>query len=153
MSQAEFQVLHYSDGLINPMEIADLEQVSFENPWSHASLRDEFANPLNLTSIIQIASGPEVAGYSLTRIIPPEAELLRLAILPRIRRQGAAAILLDEVLKKIRSFKVEKIYLEVSEKNYQAVALYQKIGFEITAKRTNYYDEGTTGALMMTLHL
>jgi len=153
MSQAEFQVLHYYDGLITPLEIAALEQVSFENPWSHASLCAELANPLNLTSIIRIAFGSEAAGYSLTRIIPPEAELLRVAIRPRIRRQGAATILLAGVLKKIRSLKVEKIYLEVSEKNYRAVDLYQKIGFKITAKRRNYYDEGTTGALVMTLHL
>jgi ribosomal-protein-alanine N-acetyltransferase len=153
MAPEKYQLFHYRNNLRNLAEIVNLEQVSFQSFWSRESLRVEIANPLTLLSIIKVSSAPELTGYSLTRIISPEAELLKLAIRPGARRRGAATILLDGIFKKIRSLKVNKIYLEVSEKNQQAIALYQKSGFNTTTRRPHYYDNGTTGALLMTLSL
>ncbi len=145
-----YQVLHFFNNLAPLNEITALEQVSFTNPWSCKSLSTEIASPLNLTSIIslQSAAGLEVIGYSLTRIIAPEAELLRVAVKPEMHRQGAATKILAELLLKLITFQVEKVYLEVSEKNLSAIALYQKAGFSNSSYRPNYYDAGATGALI-----
>ncbi len=145
-----YQVSHFFNNLANLKEIAALEQASFANPWSGESLSVEILNPLNLTSIIssKSATRPEILGYSLTRIISPEAELLRVAVKPEGRKQGAATKILAELLQKLIPLQVEKVYLEVSEKNLPAIALYRKAGFSNLSYRPNYYDNGTIGALI-----
>jgi len=147
---SEYQVFHFFNNLAKLKEIAELERSSFTNPWSCKSLSAEIVNPLNLTSTInlQSAAKSELIGYSLTRIIPPEAELLRVAVKPEVRGQGAAKKILAELLQKLITFQVEKVCLEVSEKNLPAIALYQKAGFLNISSRPNYYDNGTTGALI-----
>ena len=147
---SEYQLFHSYNNLVNRKEIIILERASFANPWSRESLTAELVNPLNLTSIIssQSLSGTKIAGYCLTRIIPPEAELLRVAVYLEMRGQGAATIMINGLLQKLQKMQVEKIYLEVSEKNQPAVALYRKTGFAEIDYRPNYYDNGTTGALI-----
>ena len=147
----EYQVSHFCNTLKNMKEITVLERLSFANPWSRESLTAELANPLNLTSIIsfQSLSGTKLVGYCLTRIISPEAELLRIAVAPEMRRQGAATVILNGLLQKLQiSQPVGRIYLEVSEKNQPAITLYRKTGFTEINCRPNYYDNGTTGALI-----
>ena len=147
---SEYQVFHFFNNPAHLKEISALERASFVNPWSCESLSAEILNPLNLTSIIssKSATKPEILGYSLTRIISPEAELLRVAVKPEVRGQGAATKILAELLRKLIPLQVEKVYLEVSEKNLPAIALYQKAGFSNISYRPNYYDNGTTGALI-----
>lgn len=150
-----YQVLHFFNNQALLKEIAALEQASFTNPWSCESLSSEITNPLNLTSTIssQFAAGSEIIGYSLTRIIPPEAELLRVAVKPEMRGQGVATKTLVELLRELVKLQVEKVYLEVSEKNLPAIALYQQTGFSNISYRPNYYDAGTTGALIFEIVL
>lgn len=150
-----YYVSHHLGSLENLAEIVELERVSFATPWSQESLRAEIVNPLNLTTIIKSQPDPDVGilGYSLSRIIAPEAELLRIAVVPQVRHQGAGTRLIHEVLKKILLMQVKQLYLEVSEKNRSAIALYQKTGFSIETQRPNYYDNGTTGAIIFTLKI
>ncbi len=152
---SKFQVTHFYNNLTDLEAIVALEQKSFVPPWSRESLAAEIDNPLNLTSIINFRSAgeTEIIGYSLTRIIYPEAELLRIAISPEMRGQGAATLLLNEVLRKLQTLSVAKTYLEVSEKNHPARALYMKIGFVKINYRPNYYDKDGTGALIMAASL
>jgi ribosomal-protein-alanine N-acetyltransferase len=152
---SEYQVFHFFNNLTNLKEITLLEQASFANPWSCESLNAEISNPLNLTSIISLrsAAGSTIAGYGLTRIISPEAELLRIAVAPELRGRGVATKLLGKILQELPAFIVEKVYLEVSEKNCPAISLYQKAGFTNIGCRTNYYDDGTTKAMLFTVDL
>jgi ribosomal protein S18 acetylase RimI-like enzyme len=70
------------------------------------------------------------------------------AVKPEMRKLGAATKILEKMLQKLQTLQVEKVYLEVSEKNHPAIALYQKAGFSNISYRPNYYDNGTTGALI-----
>ncbi|MCK5680480.1 ribosomal protein S18-alanine N-acetyltransferase [bacterium] len=133
------------------VEIVELERAAFANPWSQVSLSTEIINPLNLTSVIRSKSTPEILGYSLIRIIPPEAELLRIAVKPYAQGVGVGAMLLGESLKKLLDFQLNQVFLEVSEKNSLAIALYKKAGFSVENRRPSYYDNGTTGAIIMVL--
>ncbi len=135
------------------MEIVDLERASFSNPWSQASLSTEITNPLNLTTIIRSKSAAEILGYSLIRVISPEAELLKIAVKPQAQGVGIGSILLGESLKKLLDFKLNQVFLEVSEKNLSAIALYEKVGFSVESRRPGYYDNGTTGAIIMVLNV
>lgn len=150
-----YYVSHHLGSLENLAEIVALERVSFATPWSQEGLREEIVNPLNLTTIIKSQPDPDagIIGYSLSRVIAPEAELLRIAIKPQARHQGIGTRLIHEVEKKLLLLQVKQLYLEVSEKNRPAIALYQKTGFSIETRRPNYYDNGTTGAIIFTLKI
>jgi ribosomal-protein-alanine N-acetyltransferase len=74
-------------------------------------------------------------------------------VAPELRGRGVATKLLGKILQKLPAFKVEKVYLEVSEKNCPAISLYQKAGFTNIGCRANYYDDGFTKALVFTVDL
>ena len=146
-----YVVSHSFNSLENLTEITLLEQQSFTSPWNRESLELELINPLNLITVIRSSSEVEIIGYSLTRILPPEAELLRVAVRPQARGVGVGSVLLSELLQKLLTLKITQVYLEVSEKNRPALSLYQKIGFTTTGHRPGYYDNGSTGAISFSL--
>ena len=130
-------------------EILAIEQASFKNPWSQESLASELSDPLTNTIIVKTSPYTFIYGYSCYKIIPPEAELLRIAISPKSRRRGTARALLDEMFKLLRFKKVTTVFLEVSETNQAAINLYKKSGFSVTGRRSGYYDQGKTAALLL----
>ena len=140
----------FTDATLNDLpEILAIERASFKNPWSKKSLTSELANPLANTIIAKSSRNSSVYGYSCCKIIVPEAELLRIAITPECRRQGTARALLDEIFKLLHLQQVTTVFLEVSETNQAALALYKKSGFLVTGSRPGYYDQGTTAALLL----
>jgi ribosomal-protein-alanine N-acetyltransferase len=78
------------------------------------------------------------AGFSLTRAVIGEAELLLLAVDPAHRRQGIGSALLRAVLADCETSGVEKIHLEVRAGN-PAVSLYEGTGFTKVGERRGYY--------------
>ena len=130
-------------------EILAIEQASFNSPWSEESLVSELSSPLSSTIIVKSPCKAIVYGYSCCKIIPPEAELLRVAVRPKGRRRGAGRAMLNEMFRLLRLQQVATIYLEVSEINRSAIALYEKSGFVVTGNRPGYYDDGATAALLL----
>ena len=78
------------------------------------------------------------AGFSLTRAVIDEAELLLLAVAPARRRRGLGAALLRAVLADCAAAGVGKIHLEVRAGN-PAVRLYRSSHFEKVGERRGYY--------------
>ena len=130
-------------------ELLAIEHTSFEHPWSKESLAGELSDPLSSIIIAKSSSNPDICGYSCYKIIPPEAELLRIAVRPECRRQGTAQALLKEMFRLLRLRQVVTVYLEVSETNRAAITFYEKSGFFVTGNRPGYYDHGTTAALLL----
>ncbi|KQU62106.1 ribosomal-protein-alanine acetyltransferase [Sphingomonas sp. Leaf339] len=78
------------------------------------------------------------AGFSLTRAIAGEAELLLLAVAPGFRRTGVGGTLLRGVIADCQSRDVTILHLEVRADN-DAVALYEANGFAKLGERRAYY--------------
>ena len=78
------------------------------------------------------------AGFSLTRAVMEEAELLLLAVAPACRRRGVGAALLRAVLADCEAAGVATIHLEVRAGN-PAVRLYEGAGFGKVGERRGYY--------------
>jgi len=55
---------------------------------------------------------------------------------------------MGKLLSQLRKEKVERIILEVSEKNTPALRLYEKVGFKRVGMRKNYYPDGSNALLM-----
>jgi ribosomal-protein-alanine N-acetyltransferase len=86
--------------------------------------------------------------FALVRLAGVEAEILTLATHPDLQRQGRATALLRDALSRLRAVSVEEVFLDVSDQNTAARALYARCGFTGFALRHNYYKNGTTAICM-----
>jgi ribosomal-protein-alanine N-acetyltransferase len=124
----------------------EIEQASFADHWA--------AKSFLAYSCLVAEIREEIAGFLVSREIfaggrqaPPEREILNLAVAPRFRRQGIAALLLAHELNQRAIF-----YLEVRESNTAARALYGKFGFREISRRTGYYRHPPETAIVMKLN-
>ena len=88
-------------------------------------------------------------GYANIRILDPEAELMRLAVLKERRNEGTAQLLLNKILLICKCKGVSVVRLEVRRDNEPATALYKKFGFVQNGIRKDYYSHPTEDAILM----
>ena len=78
----------------------------------------------------------EIVAFIDYSLIYERIELNYLLVIEKYRRKNIASMLIDKLLEE----KVNDISLEVNVNNNSAIQLYKKYGFEIAAKRENYYQ-------------
>jgi ribosomal-protein-alanine N-acetyltransferase len=113
--------------------MAEIHAEAFDHPWS----ADSFEALLNESGAGALIAGQE--GFILWRTAAGEAEILTLAVAPAVRRRGLARALLTEACKRARNDGAEAMFLEVSDQNAAAVALYDGAGFARAGLRRGYY--------------
>lgn len=116
-----------------------LERDGFDDPWSENSLRDELAHPESVVLVAEGGEDGEPLAYAGWRTAAGEAELLRLAVAPRWRRRGVAAVLLTAGDRALHAAGCDRCYLEVRDDNDAAIALYERLGFHRIGRRRGYY--------------
>ncbi len=79
------------------------------------------------------------AGFGIGRVIGDEAELLTIAVDPDHQRKGIGRELLSDVEATARLRGVKRMFLEVSEENAAAIALYEGAGYDTAGRRPGYY--------------
>jgi ribosomal protein S18 acetylase RimI-like enzyme len=94
------------------------------------------------------ADDPEPAAYSLilTHAQRRAARLYNLAVAPAHRGRGLAGQLIKDCEAAVRA---SRITLDARLDNDTAIALYERLGFRETARRSAYYQDGMD-ALVMT---
>jgi len=126
--------------------IREIEKEAFgPKAWSSELLKSELEKDYSILLTGRVSE--EVLGFLLGRIIPDEAEILRLAVRPSFWRRGLGSKLLENFLERMRKHRIKRVFLEVSTQNEGALKLYQKFGFKILAERKNYYEDSS--ALLM----
>lgn len=76
------------------------------------------------------------------------AKILMLSVLKDHREKQIGSKLLNYVLDILIKRKIESIELEVRTRNKKAINFYEKHGFEITRKLTDFYQNGDAGYTM-----
>ncbi len=96
-----------------------------------------------------------VLGFIMTRLVAGEAEVLTIAVAAARRGHGYGRRLIDEAIRRAYAEGIGEVFLEVSDSNPPALALYRRIGFREVGRRKGYYAEGGPGgtALVMRLQL
>lgn len=124
--------------------LAAIHRACFETPWSEKSFQELLLLPTTFGWLSE-------DGFLLCSHTFDEMEILTICTRPQKRRQGLAKELINHMLEYAKIHQVHKIFLEVSQKNEAAKALYFSVGFEINAVRKNYYktSNGFTDALCM----
>ncbi|MFH5927364.1 GNAT family N-acetyltransferase [Roseomonas xinghualingensis] len=93
-----------------------------------------------------IAGAPD--GFILARAVAGEAEILTLAVAPEARRCGFGARLLAAALAGAAERGATCLFLEVSEANAPARALYARAGAEEIGRRRRYYADGSDALVL-----
>ncbi len=90
----------------------------------------------------------EVVGYYVLRVIYPEAEIIALAVEKPFRRKGYGTELLKHMQALAEKEDQQVLFLEVSEHNVAALALYERAGFVPRGVRKRYYTDGSDAIMM-----
>lgn len=112
--------------------------------WNHSQTRSMLAMPLTHTVIAEIpaatddGTAPEPVGFSMSRRVADEEELLLIAVIPKWRHFGAGSALLAQVVDNAKAAQVKRIFLEMRSNN-PASHLYHKFGFTQVGTRHDYY--------------
>ena len=130
-------------------QIAEMEKLCFSDPWSVNSVRYELTNPLSFWLVAE--EDGKVAGYVGSQTVLGEADMMNLAVHPDFRMQGIATELVERLVAALRENGVYCLMLEVRVSNFQAIALYTKLGFVQIGKRPNYYSHPKEDALILRL--
>lgn len=80
----------------------------------------------------------DTAGFTLSRAVLDEEELLLFAIAPAYRRRGLGRLLLQRFIDKARARGIRRLFLEMRRGN-PAGALYAECGFTPVGIRPRYY--------------
>lgn len=127
--------------------IAELEALCFSDPWSEKSIAYELNNPLSLWLVAEVDG--RVAGYIGSQTVPPESDVMNVAVHPDFRRQGIAETLVSCLWGQLVQAGNTSLTLEVRASNAPAIALYEKLGFVQVGRRPNYYRNPREDALIL----
>jgi len=131
---------------IRPGSLDDLDDVmrvmgeAFQPCFGEGWTRSQCAGilPMGGVSLMIAEDERRVIGFSLSRAVADEAELLLIAIAPERQGRGAGNLLLRHFVRAARSVGAVRLHLEVRDGN-PAVDLYRRAGFVPAGRRRNYY--------------
>jgi len=101
----------------------------------------------------------KIAGYIMCRVevglanrglggLIRKGHVVSIAVLPQYRRKGVAQALINAALEGMRNYKAKLCYLEVRVTNDVGIALYKKLGFEVSKTMNGYYSDGENAYVM-----
>lgn len=122
--------------------MASAHAQSFDAPWDEGAFAAFLSGP---GAFAFVASDEDPAGVVLCRAIAGEAEVLTLAVPPWARRRGVALALMTAAIGAARATGARTMLLEVDVANVGAIALYERLGFDLVAVRKAYYNRGAAG--------
>ena len=128
-------------------QIAQLDKISFSDPWSERSIASELDN--NLAFWLVAVEGETVAGYIGSQTVMEETDMMNVAVHPDFRRQGIAEALVNGLVEHLKAMGSRCLTLEVRASNAPAIALYEKLGFTEIGRRKNYYRNPREDALIL----
>lgn len=128
-------------------QIADLEKICFNDPWSENSIASELGN--RLSHWLVALDGEKVVGYVGSQTVLEETDMMNIAVHPAYRKQGIATELIEALIQVLKERGSHSLMLEVRESNNPAKELYLKMGFELVGIRKNYYRNPKENALIL----
>jgi ribosomal-protein-alanine N-acetyltransferase len=101
----------------------------------------------------------KIVGYIMCRIevglssfglggLIRKGHVVSIAVLPQGRRKGVAQALMTMAMEGMRYYKAKQCYLEVRVTNAAGVALYKKLGFDVSRTSNGYYSDGEDAYVM-----
>jgi len=127
--------------------VAEAERICFCDPWGERDILGYIALEGGIAFVAE--QNGKIIAYILGRLIAPEAEIYRIAVLPEHRLRGVGYRLLDYSMKTERARGLETVFLEVRSQNSAAINLYYSYGFKKVGVRRRYYKNPDDDAVIM----
>lgn len=128
--------------------VAAAEVECFSDPWPEAYFAAELFAPGRFHRVLVDPEGALVA-YLFTAWQYLDLHILKIATVPRFRRQGLGRRLMAAAEEHAHFMAGETLTLEVRLTNTAAIELYEALGFERAGLRQGYYAD-ESDALVMT---
>ena len=139
---------------IMPMHASDIDAITpnfeteFDKFWNINTLRNDFSNPNSTYIIAKIDD--EIVGFAGFLKICDEANIMNIVTKVDKRHLGIGSKLMQALIDEAKKQNLTSITLEVNDKNFQAIKLYEKFGFKRIGLRKKYYNN-TDDAIIMSL--
>lgn len=129
------------------LQIAELEKMCFNDPWSENSIVSELDNKLSLWLVA--LEDDKVVGYVGSQTVLGETDMMNIAVHPDHRKQGIGTALIVGLIGALKKRGSHSLMLEVRVSNETAISVYRKLGFEEVGRRKNYYRNPKEDALIL----
>jgi [ribosomal protein S18]-alanine N-acetyltransferase len=128
-------------------EVLDIEQESFEFPWSE----DDFIRCLRQRNCIGMVAEHDdrVAGFMIYELHKTRLHILNFAVAARDRRRGVGHQMTNKLIGKLSSQRRTRIMLEVRETNLSAQLFFKETGFRAVNVLRDFYEDTTEDAYLM----
>ena len=128
--------------------VAVIEKECFGvDAWSERSVSSELTNPLSLWLVA--VEDDRVAGYVGSQTVCNETDMMNVAVTADFRRRGIGEQLVLALVEQLKALDSHSLTLEVRASNAPAIGLYEKLGFQQTGLRKNYYRNPKEDALIL----
>jgi [ribosomal protein S18]-alanine N-acetyltransferase len=127
--------------------IERIEKRAYPTPWSRSMFASELAKPTSIC--LGAFEGEDLVGYVINSRYVDAWHVMNVAVEPRHKRRGIATMLLEHLFDLTRDDERRGYTLEVRVSNEEAIALYEKLGFEPRGIRRGYYTDNREDALIM----
>ena len=134
--------------------LAAIHASAFARPWSAAEFEGFLADPAVRLDALYLGRSRVPAGFSVSRTVLDEAEILSVALAREARRGGHSSHLLAYHLQNLAHAGIRRVHLEVETGNTPALSLYRRLRFVESGRRAGYYarPDGTrVDAISMSL--
>jgi ribosomal-protein-alanine N-acetyltransferase len=121
--------------------IIAIENVSFDAPWTLDHFRYELhQNPFSFVFVA--VEEDQLLGYIDWWITFEIGQVNNLAVHPNLRGKGIGNLLLRDALTRFNEAQCERVVLEVRVSNFEAISLYERVGFKKRHVKEHYYENG-----------
>lgn len=92
-----------------------------------------------MSKVIVYEKEDKIVGFIAATSLYETCDILSIVVDPNYRKQGIGTNLMGYLISDLGD-ELQLVTLEVATKNKEALALYDKFGFEVVHKRAHYYD-------------
>jgi ribosomal-protein-alanine N-acetyltransferase len=127
--------------------ILEIESASFGKEAYDRNLFADFFHNCGDLFLVAVR-GRRICGYIVTCMGRQRAELISIAVDPKDRGKGAASVMMEGTIRRLRRRAVPRMFLMVRLTNAAARSFYEKYGFRKLRSVREYYEDGEAGVLM-----
>lgn len=148
MGKNEFKVQFKIADESHVDQMYEIEKTVFPVPWSYESLSQDVCEHEIAVYVVGIYNDKVISYAGLWHVME-ESHITNIAVREEFRRMGIGGKMMDILSDVARKLGVKTITLEVRESNKNAIAMYEKAGFEVMGRRKKYYTDNYEDALVM----
>lgn len=127
--------------------VVELEKKIFSDAWTSTGIYETFCQNQAFVGVAECDG--EIVGYCIIYYVMDEAEIARVAVDEKVRRQGVGRGLLDYICECCKMKNINRLLLDVRESNEGARRFYEQYGFIVDGIRKNFYDQPKENAILM----